>query len=236
MASDIESLISLLSPEEIDELYGLIDSIDVPLWEPLPGPQTMAYNSPADIIGYGGAAGGGKTDLACGKALTQHSKVMMLRRIGTELIGIIDRLTELIGSRDGYNGKDNIWRMSELQIEMGAVPNSGDEKKFQGRPHDLLVFDEATNFLVQQVRFLLGWLRTTTPGQRCQALLTFNPPTTAEGRWIIAFFAPWLDKKYPNPAQPGELRWAASLPATPAHPGGRDLWVADERPFVLLDG
>ena len=30
--------------------------------------------------------------------------------------------------------------------------------------------------------------------------LTFNPPTTAEGRWVIDFFAPWIKKGYPNPA------------------------------------
>lgn len=205
-------------------------------WSPLPGPQKMAYESLADIVGYGGAAGGGKTDLACGKALTRHKKSMILRRVGTELTGVIDRLEELIGSRDGYNGQSNIWRRPGLQIEFGAVPNSGDERKYQGRPHDLLVFDEATNFLVQQVRFLLGWLRTTVPGQRCQALFTFNPPTSAEGRWVIDFFAPWLDKKHPNPAQPGELRYAASLPADAVFPNGRDLWVKDGTPFVLVDG
>ena len=205
-------------------------------WTPLKGPQLQAYESVADVIGYGGAAGGGKTDLACGKALTRHRKVMMLRRVGTELTGIVDRLEELIGSRDGYNGKDNIWRLPKLQIELGAVPNAGDERKFQGRPHDLLVFDEATNFLVQQVRFLLGWLRTTIPGQRCQALMTFNPPTSADGRWVIEFFAPWLDKKHPHPAKPGELRWAASMPADAKYPNGRDLWVADGRPFVLVGG
>jgi hypothetical protein len=228
-------LLAYLTPEELAELDVLITS-DPTIWRPLPGPQSIAYHSIADIVGYGGAAGGGKTDLACGKALTQHRKIMMLRRIGTELTGIIDRLEELLGSRDGYNGKDNIWRLPKLQIELGAVPNAGDEKKFQGRPHDLLVFDEATNFLAQQVRFLLGWLRTTTPGQRCQALFTFNPPTSAEGRWVIDFFAPWLDKKFPNPAQAGELRYAASLPADDVHPNGRDLWVADGRPFVLVNG
>jgi hypothetical protein len=45
-----------------------------------------------------------------------------------------------------------------------------------------------------------------------------------------------LDDKHPNPAKPGELRWAASLPADAHYPNGRDLWVADERPFVLIDG
>lgn len=228
-------LLPYLTKEELAELDSLLAS-DPTLWRPLPGPQSVAYESRADIIGYGGAAGGGKTDLACGKALTRHRKVMMLRRVGTELTSIVDRLEELLGSRDGYNGKDNIWRLPKLQIELGAVPNSGDERKFQGRPHDLLVFDEATNFLAQQVRFLLGWLRTTVPGQICQALLTFNPPTSAEGRWVIEFFAPWLDRKFPSPAKPGELRWAASIPADAKYPNGRDLWVDDGRPFVLEDG
>lgn len=205
-------------------------------WNPLQGPQTIAYESKADIVGYGGAAGGGKTDLACGKALTRHKKAMILRRVGTELTGVIDRLEELIGSKDGYNGQSNIWRRPGLQIEFGAVPNAGDERKYQGRPHDFLVFDEATNFLAQQVRFLLGWLRTTVPGQVCQALLTFNPPTSAEGRWVVEFFAPWLDAKFPNPAKPGELRYAASLPADASHPNGYDLWVDDGREFVLVDG
>lgn len=234
------SLLGYLTPEELAELDALITSDPTP-WRPLEGPQSLAYHSEADIIGYGGAAGGGKTDLMCGKAITQHRKCMILRRVGTELTGIVDRLEEMFGSRDGYNGKDNIWRTrrfdgAPLQIELGAVPNAGDERKFQGRPHDLLGFDEATNFLAAQVRFLLGWLRSTVPGQRCQALMTFNPPTSAEGRWVIEFFAPWLDKAHPNPAKPGELRYAASLPADQHNPNGRDLWVDDGRPFVLVDG
>jgi len=235
MTSFDPELLAYLTPEEKAELDTLL-ATDPVKWRPLPGPQSTAYNSRADIVGYGGAAGGGKTDLACGKTITRHRKAMILRRIGTELTGIMDRLEEILGSRDGYNGKDNIWRLPNLQIELGAVPNAGDEKKYQGRPHDFLVFDEATNFLAQQVRFLLGWLRTTIPGQHCQALLTFNPPTSSEGRWVIDFFAPWLDKKFPNPAKYGELRYAASLPADDINPNGRDLWVDDGRPFVLVDG
>lgn len=206
------------------------------LWRPLPGPQTQAFESQADILGYGGAAGGGKTDLACGKALRRHKNIMILRREATQLTGVIDRLTQLLGSRDGYNGQEKIWRLKNRQIEFGSVPHMGDENKYQGRPHDFLVFDEAANFLEQQVRFLLGWLRTTDPNQRCQALFTFNPPTSAEGQWVIAFFAPWLDKNHPKPALPGELRYAASLPADAHNPNGRDLWVDDGRPFVLVDG
>lgn len=232
-AAEVQSLLPHLSERERADLFALL-SRDKKRWRPLPGPQTDAYQSTADIIGYGGAAGGGKTDLACGKSIEDHRKIMILRRVGTELSAIEDRLEELFGTKDGYNSTKGIWRQTRsdgkaLQIELGSVPNAGDEKKYQGRPHDLIVFDEAANFLELQVRFLLGWLRTTVVGQRCQALLTFNPPTSAEGRWIVDFFGPWLDDKHPNPAVPGELRWFATV-------AGNDLEVDTGKPFVIADG
>lgn len=194
-------------------------------------PQYMAFTSEADIIGYGGAAGGGKTDLACGLAITEHRKVMLLRRVGTELQGILDRLEELIGDTKGRNGQLKLWKLTRhdgvpLQLEWASLPNLGDERGFQGRPHDLLVFDEAANFLEAQVRFLLGWLRSTVKGQRKRCLMTFNPPTSAEGRWIVDFFGPWLNDMHPNPALPGELRWFAVI-------DGKDVEVDDGRPFVI---
>lgn len=231
--AEVQKLLPYLTEKERGELWALL-ARDKKRWRPLPGPQTDAYQSEADIIGYGGAAGGGKTDLACGKSIEDHRKIMILRRVGTELSAIEDRLEELFGTKDGYNSTKGIWRQTRsdgkpLQIELGSVPNAGDEKKYQGRPHDLIVFDEAANFLELQVRFLLGWLRTTVVGQRCQALLTFNPPTSAEGRWIVDFFAPWLDDKHPNPALPGELRWFATV-------AGSDMEVDDGTPFVIVDG
>ena len=153
-SSDIENALPFLTAQEREEVDAILQADIVP-WRPLPGPQTQAYLSDADIIGYGGAAGGGKTDLACGKALTQHRKTMILRREATQLSGILDRLTELLHGREGYNGQDRIWRLGDKQIEFGSVPNVGDEMKYQGRPHDLLLFDEAANFLEASVRFLL---------------------------------------------------------------------------------
>ena len=238
--AEIADLLPYLTPAERKQIDAIVAAWNAVPWRPLPGPQTMAYESRADIVGYGGAAGGGKTDLACGSILTNHQKAMVLRRVGTELTGILDRFTDLIGHRDGYNGQQNIWRTKRfdgkpLQIEFGAVPNLGDEKKYQGRPHDKLVFDEAANFLEAQVRFLLGWLRSTDPEQFCQALLCFNPPTSAEGRWIIAFFGPWLDKKHPlYPQPPGKLLYAAMLPGD--NGTSRDVWVDGPEPFVLADG
>ncbi len=206
-----------------------------PVWETHPAnvPQQMAYASMADVIGYGGAAGGGKTDLLCGSALTRHQKCLILRREATQLTGIIDRFTEILGNRDGYNGQEKIWRLKAdgknpyRQIEFGSTPHADDWNKYQGRPHDLLGFDEAANFLESQVRALLGWVRSVDTKQVCKAILTFNPPTTVEGRWIIDFFGPWLDIKHPNPAKPGELRCFATI-------NGKEVEVPDKTPFVAL--
>lgn len=221
-------LLALLTPEERAEFERIALSDRRP-WHPLPGPQTLALDSAADITGFGGAAGGGKTDLAIGLAITQHRRVGLFRQNGTELVGINDRVAQLLGGRDAFNGADKIWRFkrhdgAEVQIELGSFPNVGDEVKYQGRPHDLLIFDEASNMRESSVRFLLGWLRTTDRDQRCRALMTFNPPTSSEGRWVVSFFAPWLDRSHPRPAKPGELRWFASIE-------GKDIEVESGEPF-----
>jgi hypothetical protein len=231
----VRDLERYLTPAERDELAALVaaDVSEKP-WRPLPGPQTLAYESKADVIGFGGAAGGGKTDLAVGLAITEHHRAQVFRREGPQLVGIIDRLAEIVGGRALITGKPTVYDDGERKIEFNSVPNLGDETKYQGRPKDLLVIDEAANFLEAQVRFLKGWVRTTRPGQRTRTLLTFNPPTNAEGRWVVDYFAPWLDKRHAlYPTTPGALRYVYTDPDT-----GKDVWVAgdDGREFVLLDG
>lgn len=218
-------MLPYLTEEEKREIDRLLNH---DLWLPLPGPQTEAYNSQADVIGYGGAAGGGKTDLAIGLALTKHIRTAIFRREAPQLVGIIDRMQELIGHKDGYNGQDKIWRLKtggkSRVVEYCSAPHLGDEKRYQGRPKDLLILDEAANFLEAQVRFLMGWVRTTKKGQKCTTLMAFNPPTDDDGEWVIPFFAPWLDKSHRKPALSGELRWFATV-------DGKDVEVDDGTPF-----
>lgn len=178
------------------------------MWQPCSLAQIEALLSPADVVGYGGAAGGGKTDLLLGTALTQHRRSIIFRRESTQLVGIEERSSEIIGGRGQWNGQKHIWRLpSQRVLRFGAVQKPGDWVKYQGQPNDFVGFDETPHFLENQVRTLMGWNRTTTAGQRCRVIMGFNPPTTAEGMWIIDYFGPWLDPHHPNPAKPGELRW-----------------------------
>lgn len=197
------------------------------VWKPQPGPQLDAYLSKADVTLYGGAAGGGKTDLAVGLALTAHRSTLIVRREGTQLVPVIDRIAEIVGDREGLNASIGVWRLPGGRvIRLGGVPNPGDEARFQGHPRDLLVIDEAANVLEQQVRFLMAWVRSSDPRQRCRTLLCSNPPTSAEGEWIVRMFAPWLDPTHPVPARPGELRWCAMIP------GEGERWVDGPAPFT----
>ena len=187
-------------------------------WQPQAGPQAAAFESDADIIGYGGAAGGGKSDLLMGLASMKHKRSIIFRRVFPSLRGLIERSREIFNaekfphSTDSFNESLHVWRLAgERMIEFGAVQHEKDRKKHQGQPRDFFGFDEATEFPESIIRFLIGWNRTTTPGQKCQVALTFNPPMDDEGQWVVKFFAPWLDKDHPLPAADGELRWFAML-------------------------
>ena len=195
----------------------------------MPGPQTHALESKADIVFYGGAAGGGKTDLLLGAAL-DHKRTIIFRREFTQLSAIVDRSREVFGDFAKYNGK-GYWRWNNepRKVEFGSCQHIGDENKYQGQPHDLICFDELPHFAEIQFRTIIGWLRTADPKQRVRVLAAGNPPLQPEEEWVVQFFAPWLDPTHANPAAPAELRWYAMVK-------GIDTEVDDNRPFVIING
>lgn len=224
--AQIERVLPYLSDTERAELAAIIGQLHR-VWTPLPGPQLKAYMSEADLVGFGGAAGGGKSDWLLGTALTSHTHSLIMRVQAVQLPGLVQRTTDLLGSRDGYNGQEKIWRVpgTGQTITFGSAEQPDDWNKFQGRARDFLGLDEASNFSEANARALMGWVRTTDPRQRTQTGLAFNPPTNADGRWIIKFFAPWLDPKHIAPAMPGELRHFAMV-------DGVELEMPDGEPFM----
>lgn len=194
---------------------------------PNTGPQTDCWFSEADETFYGGAAGGGKTAIICGLAVDEYQPALILRREATQVKGIEDEIERILGSRDGYNSQSHIWRLPHGgTIELGGVPNEKDKEKYQGRPHRLKAFDEITQFTESQYRYIIAWNRDAK-GRRCRVLATGNPPTSAQGMWVVKYWAPWLDPSHPNPAQPGELRWFTTI-------DGEDLEV--DRDYVGPNG
>ena len=183
------------------------------------GPQTVAFETPADLTLYGGAAGGGKTFLAVILALTKHRRSLIIRKEAAQLYAMQDEIEGIMGSRDGFNSQVGIWRLPDneitdpydehpaRQIRFGGLNKPGDAAKYQGAPRDLLVIDEAANISYEEFVYLTVWERTALTDQRTRTLLCSNPPTDATGMWMVRIFRPWLDPDHPNPARDGELRW-----------------------------
>lgn len=225
-----------MTPEQKAELDAVLLESEPKVWVPQIGPQQMAAESKADVIFYGGAAGGGKTDLECGLALTEHQVSIIFRREAVQLPGIEARIGSILGTRKGFNGQANIWKVPvgadgvRRVVELGSVAQPEDWLKYQGRPHDLICFDEISHFLESQFRTLIGWLRTDDPNQRCRVVCAGNPPTGAEGEWVKRYWAPWLDPMHPNPAKPGELRWYIS------NEKGEDEEVPEGYPGRMING
>lgn len=190
-------------------------------------PQMTAYCSEADVIYYGGSAGGGKTDLLLGLAVTDHTKSIIFRREYKQLRQVTDRAEEILADTSAsYSQMMARWKNipGNRILEFGAVQHEKDRENYKGRPHDFIGFDEIPDFSESQFRYLMAWNRSTDPGQRCRVVCAGNPPTTPEGRWVINYWAPWLRKNHSNPAVPGELRWFAVI-------GGKDIEVPDGSPF-----
>jgi hypothetical protein len=178
---------------------------------PNPGAQTDAFFSQADELFYGGAAGGGKSSLLCGLAIEEHESSIIFRREFPQIKGLVKECKRILGTQDGYNAQEKLWKLPNgNELEFGSVQHEEDKEKYQGRAHDFKGFDEITHFTESQYRFLIGWVRSTS-GKRCRVVAAGNPPLTAEGAWVIKYWAAWLDPTHPKPAKPGELRWYTTI-------------------------
>ena len=226
--AEFKALIAGMSADELAELDDMIEPELDQGWLPNPGPQTDAFLSQADILLYGGAAGGGKSDLLLGLTQTQHKKAVIFRRAYTDIRGLADRLLEIVGSRDGWNGADKVLKRNGRLLEFGALEKPGAELTWQGRDHDLIGFDEGAQLSSAKVKFVIGWLRSKDPKQRCRIVIASNPPMGGEGDWLIEWFAPWLDPMFANPARDGELRWAYIK-------GDQTIWV-DGPGVTVIEG
>lgn len=190
---------------------------------PLPGPQTDAYLSEADVLLYGGAAGSGKSYLSVGLAQDHHRSIIY-RRESSQTDGLVAAGKELYGTA-GFNGSDLEWNWpGGRSLKLAGMKEPDDWRKHAGRERDLIIFDEGGEFLRNQVASMFAWNRGPQ-GQRTRIVIPSNPPRSADGYWMQEWFAPWLDPNHPQRAEHGELRWAIMEDGSP-------IWIdgPDDRP------
>lgn len=228
----LDDLLSGMDPANKPALHKLVEAELSRSWLPTPGPQLDAFLSPADLLLYGGAAGGGKTDLGCGLALTEHYRTVVFRSQANHLEGFWERLIKLCPNPTTKNA--NLKKLAThdgRMIECGHLDAPGSESGWQGRDHDLIFVDEGAQLNPYRVNFVLGWLRSAQ-GHRCRAIIASNPPVKGEGVYLLEWFAPWLDPMYAKPAKPGELRYAISVGTEEET---KSIWLDGPEPIYLND-
>ena len=190
-----------------------------------PGMQLNAFNSEAEIIGLGGEAGGGKTFLAFGFAWDRHPKSILFRYELTQMENhIIATGNDVYEEFSSYKGGiKRRWDHPKGSLQLGALKYPGSYNRYKGGEWSGMFFDEATEILKSEVLSVMGWNRSKNPRQKCQTLMFFNPPSTTEGEWVLEYFAPWIDKDYPRPAEEGEIRYFANI-------DGKSVEVPDGTP------
>lgn len=186
-------------------------------WKPETPGQIAACASYARTIGVGGGAGGGKSALILILASLYHRRSLIIRRTYPNLRSLIGKSRELFNNSEAsFNSQDKIWRNipgnKDGVIEFGHCQHEKDKSQYQGQEHDLKAFDEAQQFPRHVVEYISSWNRTSDLHQQCRVLLTFNPPTNRDEKWITGYFAPWVDPNYEvrtnrKKAKPCEVRW-----------------------------
>jgi hypothetical protein len=54
-------------------------------------------------------------------------------------VKLVERVTEILGNRDGYNGQLQCWKLGHRVIEFAGCDHEDDPQRFKGDPHDLSV-------------------------------------------------------------------------------------------------
>lgn len=196
----------------LDQLLKEWDALTADLvWQPHPAnrPQVQAYLSDAFETLYGGAAGGGKSDLLLGLARTMHRRSLLLRRTFPDLErSLISRSLEFFGEQKFYNASKHIWNIDGRRIEFGHMERIGtpqvpaDEAQYASAPYDGIFWDQLEQFTEYAYVFMFSRARSAD-GKRVRIVASANP--VGEGvEWIMRRWRAWLVDKT---AKPGEILW-----------------------------
>lgn len=187
---------------------------------PQPGPQEAFLSSPADVVIYGGAAGGGKTYGMLLDALhythVQGFGAVFFRKNHNQIFsegGLWDT------SLDLYTGLPNAvpvlgrcqWKFMNpkgrtcSKVSFKHIERDLDLGKWQGSQICALYFDELTHFSEKTFFYMFSRNRSLC-GVKPYTRASCNPDPDS---WVAKFIEWWIDPKtgYAIPERSGVIRW-----------------------------
>lgn len=193
------------------------DSYDSPYLTPQPGPQTAFMCSPADIVIFGGAAGGGKSYALLMEGL-RHKDIagfsgVVFRKNYTQITasgGLWDAASKLYSQVQGAKPKKTpklhwLFTPSNARMHFAHLEREEDLMSWQGTEICYLAFDELTHFSRHQFLYMLSRNRSTC-GIRPYVRATCNPDSDS---WVAEFISWWInqDTGYPIYERSGVIRY-----------------------------
>lgn len=192
---------------------------------PQPGPQELFLSSPADIVIYGGSAGGGKTFGLLLEPLRHITTVpgfggVIFRRTSPQIRnegGLWDTSEKLYPGVGGQ-GRESILEWSfpvdgsdfDNSLRFGHMQYEHNKYDYDGSQIPFIGFDELIHFTETQFWYMLTRNRSAC-GVRPYVRATTNPePDT----WVLELVGWWIDQDelspnygYAIPERSGVLRW-----------------------------
>ena len=168
-------------------------------WKPHPK-QTLALQSPAYEILYGGARGGGKTDCGMAWLLKEiHNpklRCLVIRRNFDDLKDWIDR------ARSFYLPLNTTFTMSNKEITfpsgakilLGHLNDDGAYTKYQGHEYQRILIEELTHIPSEELYLkLVSSCRSTVKGLPARVFATTNPGEIGH-KWVKRRFIDVIKK------------------------------------------
>jgi predicted phage terminase large subunit-like protein len=188
---------------------------------PQPGPQEQFLASEADIVFYGGAAGGGKSFGLLMEPLRHVTTnpefyTVIFRRNTTQIRnpgGLWDEAMKLYPWANGRPVNHVLeWRWNKGgKIRMAHLEHENSVLDWQGAQIPLIMFDELTHFTEKQFFYMLSRNRSMC-GVRPYIRGTTNPDADS---WVARFIAWWIDEDgSPIEEHSGKIRWFIRLSDT----------------------
>lgn len=153
------------------------------LREEQPNPRQIEFFlSDVRHTAYGGARGGGKSWAGRRKCVMlcmryPKLKILLLRRTMPELREnhIIPLKAELNGYATYKSEEKTFLFPNGSRLGLGYCDNDNDTLQYQGMENDVIVFEEATNFNEEWIKFISTTLRTTRTDFKPRIYYTMNP-------------------------------------------------------------
>lgn len=180
---------------------------------PQAGPQRAFLTSTADIVFYGGEAGGGKTyALLLEPMYDVHNGdfgAVIFRRTTKQVMaegGLWDTATDLysaLGAKPNMN--DMRWTFSSgAKVTFAHMEHEKNRLDWQGAQIPLIEFDELTHFTWRQFSYMMSRNRSTS-GAQSRIRATLNPDAD---HWVRSFIDWYIGADgYAIPERSGVVRW-----------------------------